>query len=206
MAYISPTCTNEPQRKLRSRIYGVLRTIHSTAEGSDLMRIVRKYPDADWKRLWINLHTAWISDAQTSTWYTVIHDITPTKVRLAAINLSETNRCSTCGEDDTIQHRLTQCGASKLIWNWTRERIAAVTSTNPLEVPEERALRPDFHIRPPQRHKAIMWMLAHLVDYHIQGQRRISLLDYIDFMRQVRWKADSRPTRPTAVGSYLTVL
>ena len=37
---------------------------------------------------------------------------------------------------------------------------------------------------PPQRHKAVMWMLAHLVDYHVQGQRRISLLDYIDFMRR----------------------
>jgi len=125
---------------------------------------------------------------------------------LAAINRSETNLCSTCGEDDTIQRRLTQCGASKLVWNWTRERIAAITSTNPLDVPEEWAVRPDFHIRPPQMHKAIMWMLAHLVDYHIQGQRRISLLDYIDFMRQARWKADSRSTRRTAVGSYLTVL
>ena len=170
------------------------------------MRIVRKFPDANWKRLWINLHTAWISGAQKSTWYTVMHDLTPTKDRLPAINLSEMNQCSTCGEDDTIQHHLTQCGASKLIWNWTSERIAAITSTNPLDVPEEWALHPDFHIRPPQRHKAIMWILAHLVDYHIQGQRRISLLDYIDFMRWACWKADSRPTRCTAVGSYLTVL
>jgi hypothetical protein len=44
------------------------------------MRIVRKYPDANLKRLWINLHTAWISDAQKSTWYTVIHDLTPPKI------------------------------------------------------------------------------------------------------------------------------
>jgi len=79
MAYVSPTCTNEPQRKLRTRIYGVLRATRSTAEGSDLMRIVRKYPDANLKRLWINLHTAWISDAQKSTSCTVIHDLTPTK-------------------------------------------------------------------------------------------------------------------------------
>ena len=50
------------------------------------------------------------------------------------------------GADDTIQHRLTQCGASKLIWNWTRERIAAITRTNSLDVPKEWARRPDFHI------------------------------------------------------------
>jgi len=49
-----------------------------------------------------------------------------------------------------------------------------------------------------------MWMLAHLVDCHMQGQRRISLLDYIYFMQRGRWKADSRPTRRTTVGNYLT--
>jgi len=30
--------------------------------------------------------------------HTVIHDLTPTKDRLAAINLSEKNRCNTCGQ------------------------------------------------------------------------------------------------------------
>jgi len=53
---------------------------------------------------------------------------------------------------------------------------------------------------------AIMWLLAHLVDYHIQGQRRISLLDYMDYMRRARWKTDSCPTGCAAVGSYLTAL
>jgi len=136
----------------------------------------------------------------------VIHDFTPTNDRLAAINLTETNRCGTCEAIDTTQHGLTQCGESKLIWNWTRARIAAITRTNPFYVPETWTLRPDFLIWPSQRHKAIMWMLAHLVDYHMQGQRRISLLGYIDFMRRSRWKADSRPTRCTAVGNYRSIL
>ena len=167
------------------------------------MRIGRKYPHANWKRLWTNLQAAGISDAQKSTCFTVIHDLTPTKERLAAIHLSETNRCNTCGDDDTMQHcltqcgaddtmqnRLTQCGASKLIWNWTRQRKAAITHTNPMDVPEKWALGPDFQMLLPQRHKALMWWLAHLVEYHIQGQRRISLLDYMDFMRRARWKPD----------------
>jgi len=49
-------------------------------------------------------------------------------------------------------------------------------------------------------------MLAHLVNYHMQEQRRISLLDYIDFMPRARWKPDSRQTRRTAVGNYLSIL
>ena len=117
VAYVSPPHTNETLRKLRSRIYGVLRAVRSNTERGDVMRVVRKYPDANWKRLWTSLHTAWISDAKRSTWYMVIHDLTPTNDRLAAINMTETNRCSTCGAIDATQHRLTQCGVSQLIWN-----------------------------------------------------------------------------------------
>ena len=40
----------------------------------------------------------------------------------------------------------------------------------------------------------------------MQGQGRISLLDYIDFMRRARLKADSRPTRSNTVGNYLSIL
>jgi len=113
---ITPS-TNETMRKLRNRIYGIIRAIRSNTEKGGLMRVVRKYPDVNWKRLWANLHTAWISDAQRSTWHMVIHDLTPKNDRLAAINLTETNRCSTCEAVDTTQNRLTQFRESKLIWN-----------------------------------------------------------------------------------------
>jgi hypothetical protein len=155
--------------KLSSPVYGILRAIRSNTETGDVMRVVRIYPDVNWKRLWTNLHTAWISDAQRSTWCMVIHDLTPTNDRLAAINLTETNRCSTCEAIDTTQHRLTQRGESKLIWHWTRARIDAITRTNSLNVPETWTLRPDVLIWPPQRHKAIMCMLEHVVNYHMQG-------------------------------------
>jgi len=98
--------------------------------------VVRKYPDVNWKRLRTNLHTAWISDVRRSTWYMVIHDLIPTNDSLAAIKLTETNRCSICDAIDTTQHRLTQCGESKLIWNSTRAKMAAITRTNSLDVPE----------------------------------------------------------------------
>ena len=143
-----PLRTNEPLRKLRSLIYVVLRAIRSNIERSDVMRVVRKYSDANWKHLWTNLHTAWISNAQRSTWYVVIHNLTPTNDRSAAINLTETNRCLTCGPVDSTQHRLTQCEVSQLIWNWTLSRIAAITRTNTLYVPATWILRPDFHIWP----------------------------------------------------------
>jgi hypothetical protein len=110
VAYVGPQRTNETMSKQRSHIYGTLRDKQINTEKNDEILVVRKYPDVNWKHLWINLHRARISDNQRSTWYMVIHDLIPTNNRLAAVNLTETNRCSTCDDIDTAQHRLTQCG------------------------------------------------------------------------------------------------
>jgi hypothetical protein len=64
---------------------------------------------------------------------------------------------------------------------------------------------PDFHVWH-ARDTRLLWILAHLIDYHTQGQRRISLLDYTNFMRRAPRKPETSPTRRTAVGNYLTVL
>jgi hypothetical protein len=117
------------------------------------------------------------SGNQRATWYIVSKDLIPANGCLVAIKLKEPNQCSTCDDIDTAQHRLTQCGEMKLIWNWTHARIAANTRTNSMDVPETWTTKPDFRIWPPQRHKAIMCMIAHLVNYHMQGQRRKSLVD-----------------------------
>jgi hypothetical protein len=89
MAYVSLTSMNEQLCKQRSRIYGVFRATRMNTEKGDVISVAPKYSDANWKHLWTNLHKAWISDAQWSTWYMVTHDLTPTNNRLAAINQSD---------------------------------------------------------------------------------------------------------------------
>jgi hypothetical protein len=68
--------------------------------GNDLseMRIVRKYPTLSWQRVWSNLHTAGLSDAIKSTLYAAIHDILPTKERLATINLAPRQLARAAGQ------------------------------------------------------------------------------------------------------------
>ena len=146
IAHVPRSRADKHLRKMRSRIYVVLPAIHSANEWSEFMRILRKYPDTNWKRLWLNHHTAWISDSQTSTWYMVVHELTPTNEHRAEINLTVRNRFITCGPVDTIQHRLTQCGGSQVIENWTRTRIAAITRTHSQYVHEAWTMRPDFHL------------------------------------------------------------
>jgi hypothetical protein len=60
------------------------------------MRIIRKYPAVDWKRIWRNLHTSELSSVTKSTWYAAINDILPTHDRVAEVHLVSTNACPRC--------------------------------------------------------------------------------------------------------------
>jgi hypothetical protein len=169
-------------KAFKKRLYGVLLMMLTTSNDLSEIRIVRKYPTLSWQRVWANLLTAGLSDTIKSTWYAAIHDILPTNERLTAINLATMTTCWRCGTTDTLQHRITECEEGAVIWNWTRARIAAILRVDKKYVSEEWALRPIFQFWPPQRHAAIVWIIARLVVYRLQNQRRLSLIDYMDFL------------------------
>ena len=62
--------------------------------------------------------------------YAVIHELVPTNEHLADIRLADTTRCTDCGIVDTLKHRITECGKGPVIWNCTRDRIAALIRVN----------------------------------------------------------------------------
>jgi len=66
-------------------------------------------------------------------------------------------------------------------------------------------IRPDFQHWPPQRQSAVLWIMAHIVQYRLLTQRRTSLLDYVDFMRRARWKYQNA-SKPRVTGRYLDVI
>ena len=101
------------------------------------MRVIQKHPTVPWTRVWYTLHTALLSERLNSLWYTVIYELIPTNERLAAIHLTETDRCNQCGEPDTLQHRLTDIGEGALIWKWTRARIVALLRMDPFFIPDD---------------------------------------------------------------------
>jgi hypothetical protein len=41
------------------------------------------------------------------------------------INLHVDGKCRRCSEHDTLIHRITGCGDTRTIWEWTRSRVAS---------------------------------------------------------------------------------
>ena len=172
--------------KFKYRLYGVLLTMVNTGNGTSELQIGRQYPGLSWPRVWTNAHATGLSDSIKSTWYAAIHDIIPTNERLATIHLTTTTSCARCGATDALLDRLIECDEGPVVWTWTRARIVAVLRLHPKHIPEGWTLRPNFHQWPPQKQAAIVWIVAHLVTYRHQTQRRLSLADYMDFLKRAR--------------------
>jgi hypothetical protein len=206
MAYIRPVRGYESPQAFRRRIYLTLRTPALAKSEARTMRTTLLHPSTDWNTVWTNLQNTWVPEYKKSTWYKVIHDIMATKERLRAINLCDTEQCKACGNRDTIMHRITDCGSGSAIWEETRKRIARILNTDPVNIPKDWTIRPQFDIRPPHRRKAILWFLGHMIWYMLRVGHAPSEQDYSDFLRRARWKTCQTPEHRRLIGTYLDTL
>jgi hypothetical protein len=160
--------------------------------GTPELRIIQKHTATRWWRIWKNLHVAPLTDMVKSAWFAAIHDIVPTNDRLAAIRLTNDSSCAKCGKPDSIQHTITEYMEGQLIWDWTRTKIGMIHRVDPRHITPDWPIRPAFQYWPPQRQAALLWIIAHLVDYRLQSSRRLSLKDFMEFLRRARWKVYQR--------------
>ena len=156
--------------------------------------------------MWKNLQEVWTTDAVRAEWYKVIQDIVPTNIRLARINLSDTDRCRLCGRYNTLIHQLKVCMGMKDIWDWTRKRIGLLLHTDPTNIASEWTIMPSIDVGPAQRRRAILWGLAHMVYYSQHKRTQLSLTDFADFLRRAPWKTHQQARRQERVGRYLLLL
>jgi hypothetical protein len=203
MAYVTPDTHFKSPSRIRKTLYDTLRTMGMAGSTQRQPRFMTAYSNASWNRAWENLHDAWTSPTIQVVRYQVIYDIVPTNERLAKIHLSDTTQCHQCGRTGIILHRMTECTDTSGIWHWTRART---DRTDPHHVPPEWTIRPDFHIWPPSRRGAILWLLAHMVYYCIQQRKRLIDTDYADILRCARRKIYQNACRLQRVGNYLEVL
>ena len=141
-------------------------SLHSMAlalKGARDVRIMTQHPITPWYKVWGNPHAVWSSQELRAAWLIVIHYLIPTNDQLAKIQWSITSNCQHCGRVDTLIHRLNECCERADIWRWTRSRIAIILRKDPKYILPEWAVRPSFHFWPPQRHRAILWILAHMI-------------------------------------------
>jgi len=58
----------------------------------------------------------------------------------------------------------------------------------PARIPNEWLLRPQFYLWPPQRQRAVLWVLSRFVTFRLHRQRGPTFRDLMDFLRRSRWK------------------
>ena len=127
-------------------------------------------------------------------------------LQLYRIKITQSTSCQRCTMADTLQHRLTECGEGRRIWQYTKTQIILILRTIPSRIPDEWILRPQFNIRPKKRNNAILWMIANVVIFRSQQHTPLTLQDFIDFLLRTRWKLLNQKRGRNLVGKYLTVI
>jgi hypothetical protein len=173
MAYAPLYTAADTRTTFKRRIYEVLNNMDRAKYGIHEPRIVRNNPGIQWLRVWTNLHHPVVPEMVKYAWFVSIHDIVPTRDRLASIHLANIPSCARCGEADSIQHTITECTEGRLIWNWTRLKLGIILRMDARHITPDWPIRPAFHFWPPLRQTALIWIMAHLVYYRLQSHRLI---------------------------------
>jgi hypothetical protein len=136
----------------------------------------------------------------------MINDIVRTNVRLHSINVTPTDKCRYCDERDTLDSRISKCGAGCLMWIWTATKIATILRTNARYIPTDWTLCPTGEIWPGRRKRAVLWLLAQLVTYRQENYNATTPLDYVNYVRCCKEQLYTNPRRRSLVANYLIVI
>jgi hypothetical protein len=139
-------------------------------------------------------------------WYTLIHDIIPTWDRLHVIRLVNDNLCLMCQVQDTLLHRLIECGEGAQHCHWTKTRLAMMLRVDPCCIPGDWLFLPQFRVWHPQKRKAILWLLAHFVKFRCQHCTTLTMQDLHDFLLRSKKKLYQARNHLRLVGNYLSVI
>ena len=127
------------------------------------------------------------------------YDIIPTKESLHKIRIALDDKCRLGGDTDTLRHRLTVCREGRLQWEWTKGQIADMRRMDPKWIDDDCLFRPQLHLWPPPRHKAVLWTLATYMTFRSGHELR-------DYIKEHLWKLYQMKGRLTLVGNYLSLL
>jgi hypothetical protein len=136
----------------------------------------------DWATLWSNTHETPVHEDIKMDWYRAVHDIVPSQDRLHRNHMAATNLCRKCDMVGNLSNRLLECDEGKVMWDWTKGRIAVLLRTTVRHMPDVWLLCPTFNIWPPKRRRAVLWILANFVAYCLQQRKRLTCQDYYDFL------------------------
>lgn len=105
---------------------------------------------------------------------------------LVKLHLAESNRCASCGRPDTLLHRITECGEGTHMWRWTRIDSHSPNRTQTYTTRVD--YKPTVQILAPAETRCII-MNSCTPGVSPGVCRRISQIDYADYMRRARSKA-----------------
>ncbi|KAK3922571.1 Transposon TX1 uncharacterized 149 kDa protein [Frankliniella fusca] len=143
------------------------------AASTAMPRVQGKDPGRQWAVVWRRLHSSLLPLSARAAWFRAVHDVVPTNFRLSRTNQADDHRCTTCGADDTVLHRLTACRpATQLIWKWAARTVALLTGSSEDDVPPDIFVCPDVAAPSKAAGDVLAWILGTVAEALLSGPVR----------------------------------
>lgn len=137
-------------------------------------------------QIWKNIDIKGIPIHVKSVWYSIIHDILPSRERLHRIFMIETDKCPYCNNTETILHRVFECHILQAMWDQSTIYLQCLLPANHVWLYPYKLLWPDFCFSPHSKHKAVLWIIAHTLYYSFQNYGHVHKDDYIHYIKNAK--------------------
>lgn len=130
-------------------------------------KVVQENPDLDWKLIWENISSNFLTSNSREALFLVMNDVICTKSKQFRNNVRgvENNICDFCNSIDTTEHRIKYCTGSVIIWIWLKN-VLNVKLKIMIDDPEE-ILATDIDSKD-SRLKAALFLIGEVISFNLK--------------------------------------
>lgn len=138
-------------------------------------------PGKNWNVIWGNMNHKFLSCQVRSLMYQIINNIIPAKTVLKTLKITQEDKCNTCGNQDTILHRYTNC-IHKNIWLAMKAKLMIINFFKTIRYSDEELLFLEFQTpNNPTLQNAAIFLISNTVYY-------IGKKEFLGHKNKERWK------------------
>ena len=125
-------------------------------------RVEIRHPENEWKTTWSLARAKGLSSESLSFLWLLLHGLLPTRDRLHRILPAVTNAtCQDCNEQDSLKHALTECQATRPVFDWMMSGLKQFDSSLTVDKLLLLNLEPDNVL--PYEHLPLVWFTAEVL-------------------------------------------
>lgn len=144
------------------------------------------FPQFQWTIIWKNLNFNFIGSDEKSRLFAFLNNLIPNKEKLMAYNIGRlsNNLCDICNGIDNNGHRIMECPQSRIISNWTKNKVEKISGIKLVNLEDILSFEIDENKK---SEIAALWLCILAISFNLKCYPGPSLFVFKKEIREMRW-------------------